>query len=150
VKTKLEAGMWLDLLTRDEVAAVLKGWQAELVRGVTFRTLPLRTDQAGGFWTMPPAAPAAGFVWSLTRIAVAGNAIVGANDAFSVYFDEIAPSQIIGSGFIRQTTWDPGVLVVNGPRQIIVTGAATGVAGTDVFAALSVVELPVQLAWQLI
>jgi hypothetical protein len=149
MKFKLQAGMDLDLLTKDEVRAELKSWQAELVRGITFRTLSQRVDAAAA-WTMDPIGPAAGFVWSLTRVAVAGNGLVLAADTFNLFFGGATNSPgAIATGLLRQKEWDPGVLVVAGPRTVVITGAATG-TGTDVFASLSVIELPVQLAWQLL
>ena len=149
MKFKLQAGMELDLLTRKEVADELKAWQAELVRGITFRTVDLRTDTVAGVFTMD-TAPAAGMVWSLTRVAVAGNAIVLGTDAFAVYYDEVAFSRVIATGITRQKEWNPGAVVIGGPRKLIVSGPTTGVAGTDVFGSLSVIEVPLQLAWQLI
>jgi hypothetical protein len=152
VKFKLEAGMDLDLLTRDEVRRELQGWQAELVRGITFRTLSLRGDQSGGTYTLTTQkdGPAAGMVWSLTRVAVAGNAIVLGTDSFSVGYDDTSFGHVIATGVLRQKEWNPGGVVVPGPRSIVVYGAATGGTGTDVFASLSVIEVPMQLAWQLI
>ena len=149
MKFKLQAGMDLDLLTKAEVLETLQGWHAELVRGVHFRAISESAPAVAGAYTAE-LRPRAGFVWSITSLAIAGNAIALPADTFSVYRDEVSPSKLVASGIVRDRQWDPGVLVIDGPNSLVVTGPATGVAGTDVFVTGAAIELPAQLAWQLL
>jgi hypothetical protein len=147
-KFKLQAGMELDLLTRKEVLETLQAWHAELVRGVHFRSIVERTEQVAAAFSAT-LRPPAGFVWSVTILALSGNGINLGADTFTIYRDEVAPSKLVASAISRQREWDAGVLVVEGPNALVVTGPATGVAGTDVFVTGAAIEVPEQLAWQL-
>ena len=162
MKVKLQAGAEMDLLTREEVRAELQAhgaWRGEIARGVKFRDFSGQGTVTGAVWSIggdtpnndkDPLGPQAGFVWAVTRIAVSGNGFVPGTDLFSVYKDSISATKLIVSGLTRGTTWDVPTLVLNSNQVLALTGAGTGLTGTDVFVSGQAVELPVQLAWQLL
>lgn len=156
MKFKLQAGAELDLITEHEMRGVLADWMAEITRGVKFRQFSARADVSGGVWTITQdrnnsdvLGPAGGMIWAVTRIAVAGNGFVAGTDTFSVYTDEITPSKLIESGLTRGARWTPPVVTLNGSEKLALSGVGTG-AGTDVTVSGQAIELPLQLAWQLL
>lgn len=158
MKAKLQAGMELDLLSKAEVAEVLTearaSWQKEIARGVRFRSFSSVATVAGGVWSIGAAAgvdqlgPREGFIWSVTRIAVSGPGLVLGTDLFSAYVSEVTPVKLIQSGLTRGAQWDMGVLVLVGGDRLTLAGVGTGVG--EVYVSGAAVELPVQLAFQLL
>lgn len=163
MKAKLQAGVELDLLTQTELREELQAaaaWRTEIARGVRWRKFSAQGNVATGVWTIGGAAtpnndkdqmgPQDGFVWSVTRVAVSGNGFVAGTDLFSVFVDENTPSKLVTSGLTRWQPYDVGTLVLNGGEQLLLTGAGTGLAGTDVTVSGQAIELPVQLAWRMV
>lgn len=159
MKVKLTANAELDLLTQQELGqeleAAAKAWRKELSRGVRFVKFSAQTNVATGVWTILPEAgdnrlgPAEGFVWSVTRLSVAGNGFTIGTDAFHVYVSEVTPSKLAARGS-NPIFFDPAVLVLMGGEDLAFSGAGTNVAGTDVHVSGQAIELPAQLAWQLL
>ncbi len=150
---KIEAGAKINLLTKEEVGEVFAGWKAELARGIKFRTFSIRTDVAGGVFSTTNvdfAGPDAGFVWAVTRLAISGAGLVLGTDLANVYVDDVTPSKLVMSGLTRQATWDIPGLILTGGSRVIVTGVGTGATGTDVTVSGAAIEVPLQLAWQLL
>lgn len=163
MKFKLHAGAEMDLLTRDELGDELRSlyeaWKAEIPRGVKFRPFSASASVSAARWTVGDAAanndkdplgPQSGFVWAVTRLNVAGNGVIQGTDLWEVYLDSASPSKQVSNGHTRYVTYDVGVFVVHSPSTLVVTGAGTGVAGTDVWVSGQAVELPKELAWQLL
>lgn len=167
MKFKIEAGAELDLISRgelrEELAIATGAWREEISRGVKWRKFSAQgvvgTPNPAGTWLIGAGAPNnskdtlgpdVGFVWAVTRIAVSGNGFVPGTDLFSVYVDEISPSRLVISGLTRGNTWDVGTFVLHSGEALALSGAGTGVAGTDVTVSGQAVEVPAQLAWQLL
>lgn len=163
MKAKFQVGSEIEFLTKDELGEELKtalgAWRTEIGRGVRWRKFSGQGTVAGGAWVIggtganndkDPLGPQPGFVWAVTRIAVSGNGFVPGTDAFSVYVGEAVPSRLVITGLTRGETWDVAVLVLNGGEELALTGVGTGLAGTDVTVSGQAVELPSQLAWQLL
>jgi len=159
-EVSLHAGAKLDLLNRDEVKDVLDvamtSWRKELARGVRFRAFSGRATVVGGAWQMLPTdaddnilGPNPGMVWSVTTIAVSGGGILGGTDRFGVYIDDISPTKLVVGRILDNVLFDVGALVIDGASKLALAGAGTG-AGTVVWMSGRAVELPVQLAWQLL
>lgn len=160
MKVKIAAGAELDLLSPKEfvdgLTAARAAWREELARGAKFRAVGGTGNKSGATWSISDAGhthdamgPRTGFVWSVTNIAVSGNGVVEGTDQWKVYVNSASPMTLIATGLTRYIQFNPGALVIPSDSSIAMTGAATG-AGTDVFVSMRVIELPVQLAWQLI
>jgi hypothetical protein len=156
---EIKAGAKLDLLNKAEMREVLVGWYAEIGRGIKFRQFSGQGTVAGAVWTIggnaadnrrDPLGPEAGMLWAVTRLAVSGNGVIPGTDLFSVFVNEITPSKLVESGLTRGAKYDVGVLVLTGNDRLALAGAGTGVAGTDVTVSGAAIEVPVQLAWQLL
>lgn len=159
-KFKIQANADIELLTRDEVRDVLRGWMEEIHRGLRFQEFSVTATVAGaGTWQVAAPGPhdtlgpAPGMVWAITRVAVSGPGFARATNDFSVYKDEISPSKLVITvpGVATSTAsweWDVGGLILVGGRRLAFAGAGT--AGQQVTVAGEAVEVPVQLAWQLI
>lgn len=151
MRVKLEAGAEFDFLTRDELREALQDWMVEIKRGVRFvRRTAAGTVDAGGLVTIQDdeMGPAGSITWAVTRLSVYG---LAAAESLAVYVNEIAPSAFIGR--VLGTT---GVLVLDGPAlplvpldRLIFSGSALTVAARIVVN-VQAIELPVQLAWQLV
>jgi len=163
MEVKLEAGARLDFLTKDEVRAELRAWGLEITRGIKFKqfsatvNLTAATFTIGGFGASvaETLGPAPGFVWAVTRVAMSGAGFLPAADSYSVFIDEITASKfVVGVPGVAASTaaheWNVPGLILNGGERLAVSGGSTGVAGTPITLSGQAVELPVQLAWQLL
>lgn len=159
MKFKINAGAEIDVLNKEELQETLGSWFTEISRGVRFRQISAQGTVSGGVWTIggnapdnhkDPLGPSNGFLWAVTRLALAGGGVVLGTDLWNVYVNEIAPSKLVQSGLTRFAMYDVPVLILQGGDRLAAAGAGTGVAGTDVTISGQVVEIPVQLAWQLL
>lgn len=152
MKMKLTANAEIDLMNADELAHVLRSWQKEITTGVRFRQFAGQATVAGGVWSMTnqQLGPDPGMVWAVTRVAIGGNGITVGTDLFNAYVGEVSPSKLIESGISRGARWILPTVVLNGPEQLVFQGAGTNGAGTDVTISGAAIELPQQLAWQLL
>lgn len=150
-KFKLTGGVEIDVLTREEMRAELQGWFDEIHRGVRFvRRIAQGTVTAGGALDMTgdDLGPAGSIVWAVTRATVHG---LASGETVDFYVNEASPS-----GFLFNIADTDPVRVLPGPAcplnpldRLIING--TGLtAGARITVAVQAVELPVQLAWQLI
>lgn len=158
----INAGVTIEVATPQEVgnivASQLAGWRAEIARGVRFRDLSMHTVAAGGLFTTDPIStqvqeqqgPEDGFVWSVLHVLPNDAGITVGTDKYSVYADQVSPSRAKAVNVVNAITWDPCVFTLDAGQKLVVAGAATGGAGLQVTIAFSVIELPVQLAWQLL
>jgi hypothetical protein len=159
MKFKIQAGAEFDVLTQSELRETLDGWYVEISRGIKFRKFSAQGNVSAGAWAIggqaadndkDPLGPAPGFVWAITRVAISGNGVVPGTDLYAVYVDEVTPTKLVTSGLTRGQIYDVGVLVLNGGERLALAGVGTGGTGTDVTLSGQAVELPVQLAWQLL
>jgi hypothetical protein len=159
MKMKFTLGSTFDILSGEEFRDGLKelrSWQAEMVRGIRFRTPHTRGIQAGAVWSVatdgtPPdkdtLGPEQGFVWRILNVAVSGAAIAAA-DTFSVWTMSQSPTSFIGGPFPK--FWTPQApIILAGGEYLTLAGAATAGAG-DVWVALRIAEAPVELGWRLL
>jgi hypothetical protein len=160
VKAKFEVGAELDLLNSTEAEAAmlsaLQSWSREVGRGVKYRTPSATGRVAGGVWTIDGRAltnqtlgPDPGMVWSVMRAVVSGGGIVLGTDLWNLYHGDANPSKLIDARLTVMRQFNIGAVVLTNNDVLVAQGVGTG-AGTDVTLALSVVELPYQLAWQLL
>ena len=165
MKVEIQAGAKLDILSPaeldDRMAGFRQSWMTELARGVKFRNPSQQFIFPGavGAWTIglvgvpndPPRGPRLGFIWSVTSLALSGAGLNAAGtDLTSIYRSEVSPSKLFQSGVTRGAVWDPGVFTLQEGETLVLAGTSTGTANSDINAAWSVIELPVQLAWQLL
>ena len=153
----IQAGAKFNVVTPDELdarmAQISKSWMTELARGLTwheFGDQDLATS--GGTWQLGQInriGPAPGFVWDIRRLAVSGGALLLGTDTWSVYRgDRASGAGLVLSGLTRTQLLDKQ-LILKDTDQIYLTGARTG-AGNDVTLSGFAIELPAQLAWQLL
>lgn len=156
MEATINAGVKVDFANRAEVRAemdaALAAWSTEIRRGVRFRRFIGNVAQ-GATWSIAPdgrdsIGPDEGFVWSVTRVAL-GGAITFGTDVWSIFVNEAGPSGLITSSTARRELFDVGVNVLNGGDRLIVAGASTAV-GAQINITGSAIELPEQLAWQLL
>lgn len=153
---EIQAGAKIDIASPDDVRREVRGqlgaWQTELRRGVKFRRAGGQATLAGGVWSLDDSTrtgsvgPAAGFLWSVTNIAVQGGGYVLGTDTFNVYFNQVSGLSVVATGITRQIPFDIGQVVLNGPEALAISGVGTGVAGTDVNVTILVAEVPDHLA----
>lgn len=158
MKFKLQAGMDLDILTRQELGEELDrsagAWRTELSRNVRFPRISAPAVVAGGVWTVDPVStagklgPRPGFIWSVMRLAVNGNGITLGTDVWKVFVGEGSPTQFVDSA-TRGMNFNAGALVIRDGENLFFSGAGTA-GGTEVAVVGQVVELPDFLAWQLL
>lgn len=146
MKAKFEVGASIDFLTKDEMTEVMAAWWAEVGRGVRFRRFNGQATVAGGVWSMLIPGPREDCIWAVTRLAASGPGLVLGTDIWTVAVNQADPSTIVGTGFLRNATWDVGVLMLNGGDQLAVNGVGTGAGAVAISGAA--IELPNQLAWQ--
>lgn len=153
---EIQAGAKIDIMTPAEMRRELAAWMAEVRRGVKFRRAGAQGQASGGTFRIDASlhtgdvGPAAGFLWSVTSIAVQGGAYDLTADTFAAYVGEPSGSTVVATGISRRIGFSIGELVLNGPDSLTITGLATGTDGTDVSATLLVAEIPDHLAWQLL
>lgn len=159
MKFKIQAGAEIEAVTPseldDRLGKLSASWMTELARGVKFRQISGQGNVAGGIWTIgltgDQIRPRPGFIWGVTRVCVSGGGFVAGTDTYSIFRSDVQPSKLIVSGLTRAKEWQPNVFVLNENDSLIATGVGTGaVAPFDVNVSGDVVELPVQLAWQLL
>lgn len=159
MKFKLVGGAEIDLFTADEAKTVvenaLAGWHKEITRGVKFRQFSGQTVNTGATWQMVDPTgellgPREGFLWSVTRVTVAGAGVVPGTDAYSLGVNELSASKLIETGLTRGIRFDVGALVLNGGDRLAAGGASTGTLGYPIVLSGAAVELPVQLGYRLL
>ncbi len=154
-KFKIQANADIDLLTKDEVHEVFAGWMAELARGIKWRNFTARDTTAVGTYTIgldgsDALGPAPGFVWSVLRVYISGLGVTAGTDAYSVFTNDNSPTMLVRSGLTRGGEWGPGGFVLNGGDRLVIAGATTGTANADIVLSGQAIEMPVQLAYQLL
>lgn len=165
MEAEFKVGGKIDFLSpkefKEELASFRAAWQTEISRGVRWRQFSGQTSIAAGItvWTIGGAAannrqsqlgPEDGFVWSVTRLAVSGSGFTEGTDTFGVFVDEATPTRLVSSGLTRQEKYDVGTLVLTGGQGLVLDGISSVAGGGDIYVSGQAVELPVQLAWQLL
>lgn len=149
--TKIEAGATLDVLTRAELAEVLRSWQTELTRGVKSRRLSLQGNvNAAGVLLIggPDDGPAEGMAWAITRLSVAPGPALPAS-GLNVYANTVeSQAALLIAGLLTNVfPGDRGCVLLSGDHlQITASGM---VAATQVTVTLQIKEVPIQQIWSL-
>lgn len=150
MKQKLTANGELDLLTREELAGVLRSWQTELTRGARMRRHSITGTAAGGVLAMGdnPDGPAEGMAWAITRLSIAPGPTVPAGGIQVFANTELSPSSLlIGNLTDDVFPGDHGCVLLSGDSLRI---AGTGLGATDVVTVtMSIKEVPIQQVWSL-
>lgn len=150
MKVSLSAGAELDLLTQDELSKVLRDWSEEVRRGVRFTRRTFAAPVVAGAVNIADndAGPHAGMVWGVTFIAALG---IGATEFLNVNINGSDASSFYGrvKGDTGYINLNPPGLALKPLDRLIFT--ASGLAGAGpVTVNVQVVELPIQLMWQLL
>ena len=157
MKVKIEAGAELDVLTSGELRAELDkaaaSWRAELARGVTFRRASVNASPSGaGTWQITEPrdslGPREGFVWALTRLSAFGSAWDQGTDTFSLYTNDVNPSQLVVAEQLVPLLVDVGSVVLNPGETLAIAG--TNAAAGQIHVNIAAIELPQSIAWRLI
>lgn len=155
MRVKIDAGAEFETTAPHEMKGILSDWLIEVGRGVKFRKAGGQLVLAGGVFSLTStsgieAGPRPGFVWSVTRVALAGGGFVPGTDTFSVFNGDPSSVTVMGSGFTRFAAFGLGEFVVNPADNVGLTGVGTGTGGTDIGVSIMLAEVPIQLAWQLL
>lgn len=150
MKFKLHAGAELDMLTRDELASVLRSWQTELTRGAKLRRLSISGTAVGGVLLIGSNddGPAEGMAWAITRLSVAPGPTLPAG-GIQVYANTSeSPSALLVRNLVTDVfPGDHGCNILGGESLRI---AGTGLGATDqVTVTMNIKEVPVQQIWSL-
>jgi hypothetical protein len=150
-KSKLTAGAELDLLTKGEVADVLKSWSTELTRGARLRRWAMQgiTDGSGNLAIGDQRdGPEEGMVWAVTRLSVAPGPTLGANGLQVYANSEQSPAALLIAKLTTdQFPGDHGCNLMPGDTLRIVGTGIT--ATTQVTVTMSIKEVPSLMAWSL-
>jgi hypothetical protein len=153
-KVKIQAGMELDVLTKDELDGSLKAmganWWSEIGRGDRYRRVLLTgvVTAAGaisvGGPSTPEAGPPPGYVWSVRRLCQSA-----VDETLDLFLNDDSPGSLVGRFPVaRYWSFNPAELVLYPGDQLLATGASFTVAST-VTVTGQVRELPLALAWRL-
>lgn len=157
MKAKFVVGGEFETTTPEEFAKELRSWQAEMVRGVKFRSPHVKGLQTGTTWSVASdgssaekgsLGPERDFVWSVLSIAVSGTAIAAA-DTFNVWSVTQSATSAIILAAPRYVIIPPGSLVLGSEEYLTLSGGANAGAG-DVWVSLRVAEVPATLAWRIL
>lgn len=163
MKTKLEAGATLDLLSKDEliegVARGYQNWISEATRGVVQRrfsgqgTIAATNLSIGGAASPGRFGPEPGFVWSVRRLAAAG--ITLGTDSLAIYINDANPSSLVmprafdASAGAGARFFDGNQLILVGGDNLLFTGTGLNATGIVTITGMAL-ELPVSLLYRLI
>jgi hypothetical protein len=164
-KVEIKAGATLDTLTEPELDRALSkflvSWRKEVHRGVTFRRFSRSgvVDAAGELVIGGASSSSSGLgpeesmVWGVTRVNIA-NLASATTGVVRLYRNDVSDStQVKGDWTITNTSTShhfgtPGIILRPGDA-LLVTGT-TLTAGTTVTVAGDAIEVPFNLAWQLV
>jgi hypothetical protein len=156
-KVKIEAGATFETISQAEMREVLADWLDEVRRGVRYvrRAMAGVVDGTGALAlgsgisaVGDDMGPDGSFLWAVNRIAVHG---LTANQKVSIFANAVSPGSF--QCFVQEAAGHaifpgPG-LILNASERLLATG--TGLtAGAAVAVAIQAIELPIQLAWQLL
>lgn len=153
-KVKIQAGMELDVLTKDELDGSLKAmganWWAEIGRGDRYQRILITAVVAAdgtvsiGGPNKAEAGPPPGFVWSVRRL---NHSAV--DEVVDLFLNDDQPGSAVGRfPTIRYWSFNPAELVLYPGDQLLATGASHTVGATVTLTG-QVRALPLALAWRL-
>lgn len=150
-KVRLSAGAELDMLTKGEVADVLKSWQNELSRGARVRRFAMIgiVDAAGNLAMGDNRdGPDEGMVWGITRFSVHPSVTVPAAGLAVYVNDTTSPAGLLISKLVTDVFPDARGAMIQSGDSLRIVGAGMTV-GQQVTVTMSMREVPVQMAWSL-
>lgn len=150
MKVKLHAGAELDMLTRDELASVLRSWQTELTRGARLRRHSINGVAVAGVLLMGTNddGPAEGMAWAVTRLSIAPGPTLPAGGIQVFANTSESPSSLLIRSLVTDVfPGDHGCILLGGDSLRI---AGAGLGATDsVTVTMSIKEVPMQQIWSL-
>jgi len=163
MKTRLQAGAELDLISKDEMREVLqtvqKDWFSQVARGDRYpRFSAAATIADSGFTidgtqrTYERMGPAEGFVWAVQRIAVDGLTTYTedtlATEPVALYLNDTGPSSLVHPALVGYHDFSQTQLVMYPGDTLVVVGADLTATG-QVTVTGQARELPMPLAWRI-
>lgn len=165
MKTKLQAGAELDLISKDEMKDVLKtvtqDWFSQVGRGDRYPRFSASGTIAGGALTIDGASqanqrigPAEGFVWAVQRLAVSGlttntgTPLTSSTEPLQLFVNDNGPSSLIHPALQGYQAFGEHELVLYPGDTLLVTGS--GLTKTGIITLTGQArEVPMPLAWRL-
>lgn len=165
MKTKLQAGAELDLLTKDELHGVMKtvtrDWFNQVARGdrfprfsgsATITAGALRID--GSTHDNQRLGPAEGFVWAVQRLALSGlttntgTPLTSSTEPVQLFVNDDGPSSLVHPALQGYQDFGQHGLVLYPGDTLLVVG--TGLTKSGVITLTGQArEVPMPLAWTL-
>lgn len=165
MKTKLQAGAELDLISKDEMRDVLKSvtqdWFNQTARGDRFKLFSASATIAAGALTIGGAlqrdavlGPADGFVWAVQRVAVfgltttTGDPKVTASEPLRLFLNDDGASSLVHPALQGYQAFGEHELVLYPGSTLLVTGTSLTASGVITLTGQAR-EVPMPLAWRL-
>lgn len=165
MKTKLQAGAELDLISKEEMKDVLKtvtqDWFSQVGRGDRYKRFSAAATISGGTLTIGGSnqrdhvlGPAEGFVWAVQRIALSGlttntgTPLTSSTEPVQLFLNDDGASSLVHPAVQGFIDFGDHELVLYGGDTLLVTG--TGLTKTGVVTLTGQArEVPAPLAWRL-
>lgn len=160
MKVKLQAGVELDMLNKDELKEALRDWMVEAMRGPIPRRFSAQGTIAGNAVTVDGAnntgtlGPEAGMAWMVSRVAVSGLTL--ATDATSLFVNGTQPWNLVLptlTGVAGSTGYHefPAAQVLLTGNDRLILSSTGAIAATGVVTLTGQAwELPIGLLWKLL
>lgn len=152
MKFKIQAGAEIEVMTPAEMRSELGAWLGEIRRGVKFVRRSMFDTVDNGAVTMGPEqglGPEPGFTWAVTRINVTGlqNAEIQPVTINDDSFHNLVG--MFGAGTAATRVYSPtGCILLGGDRLVSNNTGLTN--GRIIVVSIQAVEVPDQIAWQLL
>lgn len=165
MKTKLQAGAELDLISKDEMRDVLKSvtkdWFNQVARGDRFPRFSGSGTIVGGALRIDGAShdnqrlgPAEGFVWAVQRLGVyglttaTGTPLAATTEPVRLYVNDDGPSSLVTPQLEGYADFGQHALVLYPGDTLLVVGESLTSSG-QVTLTGQAREVPMPLAWTL-
>lgn len=165
MKTRLQAGAELDLISRDEMKEVLqtvtKDWFNQVGRGDRYPRFSAQGTIAGGALTIggaealdAPLGPAEGFVWAVQRIALhglttnTGTPLTTSTEPVRLHLNDDGPGSLVHPAIQGYQEFGEHELVLYPGDTLLVVGTALTKTGIITLTGQAR-EVPMPLAWRL-
>lgn len=164
MKTKLQAGAELDLISKDEMKDVLKttmqDWFNQVARGDRYKRFSAAATISGGTLAIGGATqrdhvlgPADGFVWAVQRLAVYGLTTTSeefgtVTEPLRLYLNDDGPASLVHPALQGYQAFGEHELVLYPGDTLLAVGASLTATGVITLTGQAR-EVPMPLAWRL-
>lgn len=163
MKTKLQAGAELDLISKDEMKDVLqtvtKDWFNQVSRGDRYPRFSAAATIASNAFTIDGTertyermGPAEGFVWAVQRIAVQGLTTYTegtlTTEPVVLYLNDTGASSLVHPALVGYKEFGAHELIMYPGDTLVVVGAGLTATG-QITVTGQAREVPMPLAWRL-